>query len=157
MHPPRIRPDCLQVPRQLPALAAEHSEGACLMPPPSSWRKARDRERGLGSGSGRTSSFGRFPANLGHKMRAPKLFLIPGGSPGRKVVDFVALPGPLLPQNPLKRWGASPPAFSSGCCVRRGRLDPRKRRFSAAFLANLATRAVRHRVGFTGGSVLDRV
>ncbi len=65
-------------------------------------------------------------------MKAPKLILIPGGWPGRKS-SILGSKRSLLPQKETTGKGgwAKPLTFSSRFCGRRGRLDPKNRRFPA--------------------------
>jgi hypothetical protein len=54
---------------------------------------------------------------------------IPWGRP--EIVDFWGLGDPGGPKNHSERWGAKPPIFWHGFGGRRGRPDPKNRRFPA--------------------------
>ncbi len=53
-------------------------------------------------------------------------FRLISNASGPEIVDLGALSGPLLPQSPLEKVGASPPNFSNGFCGRRGLFRPTK-------------------------------
>jgi hypothetical protein len=66
-------------------------------------------------------------------------FRVRNAASGPELVDLWALNGPLLPQNPVEKVGASPPTFSNGFRGRRSRLDSQKSAISIpeALLRNL--------------------